>query len=38
VQGPAPRRLAWYAISLSPREQLIVDQDQTVGPEFRLRA
>ena len=38
VQGPAPRPLAWYAVSLSPREQLIVDLDQTVGPEFRLRA
>lgn len=38
VQGPAPQPLAWYAISLSPREQLIVDLDQTVGPEFRLRA
>lgn len=38
VQGPAPQPLPWYAISLSPREQLIVDLDQTVGPEFRLRA
>jgi len=38
VQGPAPQPLAWYAISLSPRAQLIVDQDQIVGPEFRLRA
>ena len=38
VQGPAPRPLPWYAISLSPRERLIVDQDQAVGPEFRLRA
>jgi cytochrome b6-f complex iron-sulfur subunit len=38
VRGPAPRPLAWYAVSLSPREQLIVDLDQTVGPEFRLRA
>lgn len=38
VQGPAPQALAWYALSLSPREQLIVDLDQTVGPEFRLRA
>ena len=37
VQGPAPQPLAWYAVSLSPREQLIVDLDQTVGPEFRLR-
>ncbi|HSL19925.1 MAG TPA: ubiquinol-cytochrome c reductase iron-sulfur subunit [Vicinamibacterales bacterium] len=38
VHGPAPQPLAWYAISLSPRAQLIVDQDQIVGPEFRLRA
>ena len=38
VQGPAPRPLAWYAVSLSPREQLIVDLDQTVGPGVRLRA
>ena len=38
TQGPAPQPLAWYAVSLSPREQLIVDLDQTVGPEFRLRA
>ena len=38
VQGPAPQPLAWYAVSLSPREQMTVDLDQTVGPEFRLRA
>ena len=38
VHGPAPKPLAWYGLSLSPREQLIVDLDQTVGPEFRLRA
>ncbi len=38
ISGPAPQPLSWYAISLSPREQLIVDLDQTVGPEFRLRA
>ena len=37
VQGPATRPLAWYTVSLSPRQQLIVDLDQTVGPEFRLR-
>lgn len=37
ISGPAPQPLPWYAISLSPREQLIVDLDQTVGPEFRLR-
>jgi len=38
VHGPAPRPLAWYALSLSPREQLVVDLDQVVSPEFRLRA
>ena len=38
VQGPAPRPLQWYALSLSPRSQLVVDLDQVVSPEFRLRA
>jgi nitrite reductase/ring-hydroxylating ferredoxin subunit len=38
ISGPAPRPLSWYAISLSPSAQLIVDLDQIVGPEFRLRA
>ena len=38
VQGPAPKALAWYALSLSPRTQLVVDLDQPVSPEFRLRA
>jgi nitrite reductase/ring-hydroxylating ferredoxin subunit len=38
VRGPAPQPLSWYAISLSPSAQLIVDLDQIVGPEFRLRA
>lgn len=38
VAGPAPKPLAWYALSLSPHEELVVDLDQTVGPEFRLRA
>ena len=37
VQGPAPRPLPWYALSLSPRSQLVVDLDQTVSPAFRLR-
>lgn len=37
VSGPAPQALAWYALSLSPRNQLIVDLDQVVSPEFRLR-
>lgn len=38
TKGPAPKPLAWYALSLSPREQLIVDLDHTVGTDFRLRA
>jgi nitrite reductase/ring-hydroxylating ferredoxin subunit len=38
ISGPAPKALAWYALTLSPRNELIVDLDRPVGPEFRLRA
>lgn len=38
VQGPAPKPLPWYALSLSPHAQLVVDLDQPVTAEFRLRA
>jgi nitrite reductase/ring-hydroxylating ferredoxin subunit len=38
VQGPAPAGLAWYALSLSSRGELIVDLDRTVSPDFRLKA
>ena len=38
ISGPAPRPLVWYAITLSPRDELVIDLDETVGPEFRLRA
>jgi len=38
IGGPAPNPLVWYALSLSPRDELIVDLDHPVGPEFRLRA
>ncbi len=38
VHGPAPTGLAWYALSLSPRGELIVDLERTVGPDFRLKA
>lgn len=38
VQGPAPSPLAWYALSLSPRGELIVDLERAVGPDFRLKA
>ncbi len=37
VRGPAPKSLAWYALTLSSHAQLVVDLDQRVGPEFRLR-
>ena len=37
VRGPAPAALAWYALSLSPHAQLVVDVDQRMSPEFRLR-
>jgi nitrite reductase/ring-hydroxylating ferredoxin subunit len=38
ISGPAPTALAWFALSLSARNELIVDLDRPVGPEFRLRA
>jgi cytochrome b6-f complex iron-sulfur subunit len=38
LQGPAPTPLSWYSLSLSPRGELIVDLDRTVGPDFRLKA
>jgi cytochrome b6-f complex iron-sulfur subunit len=38
VHGPAPRPLAWFALSLSPRGELIVDLDRNVAPDFRLKA
>jgi len=38
VQGPAPAPLAWYALNLSPRGELIVDLERRVGPDFRLKA
>ena len=38
VLGPATRALAWFALSLSPHTQLVVDLDQPVSPEFRFRA
>ena len=38
LQGPAPSPLSWYALTLSPRGEVIVDLDRAVGPDFRLRA
>lgn len=38
VHGPAPSPLAWYSLAVSPRGELVLDLDRTVGPVFRLRA
>ena len=38
IQGPAPKPLEWYSLSVSPRGRLVVDLDQPVTPAFRLRA
>lgn len=38
VAGPAPAPLAWYALSLSPRGELVVDLERRVHPDFRLKA
>jgi Rieske Fe-S protein len=38
VRGPAPSPLSWYALTLSPRGDLVIDLERTVGPDFRLRA
>ena len=37
VQGPAPAPLRWFALSRSPRGQLVVDLERPVGPDFRLK-
>jgi cytochrome b6-f complex iron-sulfur subunit len=38
IHGPAPKPLPWFALSLSPRGDLIVDLNHAVGPDFRLKA
>jgi cytochrome b6-f complex iron-sulfur subunit len=38
VHGPAPKPLAWFSLSLSPRGELIVDLERRVEPDFRLKA
>jgi cytochrome b6-f complex iron-sulfur subunit len=38
THGPAPRPLAWFALSLSPRGDIVVDLSRRVAPDFRLRA
>ena len=39
VEGPAPRPLAWFHLSLSPDDgQLVVDLAREVGRDFRFTA
>lgn len=37
VSGPAPRPLAWFGLSLSPRGELVVDERRTVDPDYRFK-
>jgi len=37
ASGPAPRRLAWFGLSLSPRGELVVDEQRIVDPEYRFK-
>ncbi len=37
VRGPAPASLPWFELSVTPRAQLLVDQDRIVKPDFRLK-
>lgn len=37
ASGPAPRRLAWFGISRSPRGELVVDEQRIVDPEYRFK-
>jgi cytochrome b6-f complex iron-sulfur subunit len=37
IAGPAPRPLAHLALSLSPDGQVVVDQQQEVSPDTRLK-
>ena len=38
IEGPAPRALAWYGLSLSRRGDLVVDERRLVDPAYRFRA
>lgn len=38
LEGPAPRPLAWYGLTLSRRGDLVVDERRLVDPAWRFRA
>ena len=37
THGPAPRPLAWFGLSLSPRGELVVDERRLVKPDYRFK-
>lgn len=37
LEGPAPRPLAWFGLSQSPRGELVVDTAQIVQPDYRFK-
>ncbi len=37
TRGPAPRPLAWFALSLSPRGELVIDEERLVQPDYRFK-
>ena len=37
VHGPAPRPLAWFGLSLSPRGELVVDERRLMKPDYRFK-
>lgn len=37
TSGPAPQPLAWFGLSLSPRGELVVDEQRIVKPDYRFK-
>jgi nitrite reductase/ring-hydroxylating ferredoxin subunit len=37
TRGPAPRPLAWFAMSLSPRGELVIDEERLVQSDYRFK-
>jgi len=37
TQGPAPKPLAWFGLSLSPRGELVIDEGRLENPDYRFK-
>jgi cytochrome b6-f complex iron-sulfur subunit len=37
LKGPAPRPLAWFGLSMSPRGELVVDERRMMKPDYRFK-